>query len=120
MEYLLAIYAEEEGIATMSEEDMGEFMQAWFKYDEDVRKAVKVISGNALQPTSAATTVRGKGGDTVTSDGPFAETKEQLGGYYLIEASDLDQALEWAGKMPNIPAGGAVEVRPIQDFDHHH
>ena len=81
---------------------------------------MKVISGNALQPTSAATTVRGKGGETVTSDGPFAETKEQLGGYYLIDASDLDEALAWAAKMPNIPSGGAVEVRPIQVFDDHH
>ena len=52
--------------------------------------------------------------------GPFAETKEQLGGYYLVEAGDLDEALEWAGKMPNIPNGGAVEVRPIQVFDDHH
>ena len=60
-----------------------------------------------------ATTVRGKGGQTITSDGPFAETKEQLGGYYLIDVKDLDEALEWAAKMPNIPSGGAVEVRPI-------
>lgn len=117
MEYLLVIYGEEKAIGSMSQEDMGTYMQAWFKYDEDLRKAVKVISGNALQPTSSATTVRGKGGDTITSDGPFAETKEQLGGYYLIEATDLDQALEWAAKMPNIPRGGAVEVRPIQVFD---
>ena len=116
MEYLLAIYGEENADAGMSPEDMDTFMQQWFKFDEDIRKAVKVISGNALQPTSAATTVRDKGGDTVTSDGPFAETKEQLGGFYLIEANDLDEALEWAGKMPNIPHGGAVEVRPIQVF----
>jgi hypothetical protein len=60
-----------------------------------------------------ATTIRVKDGQTITSDGPFAETKEQMGGYYLIDAKDLDEALEWATKMANLPGGGAVEVRPI-------
>ena len=114
MEYLLAIYGDEEAEAALR--DSPEFeaeMGKWFQYYDELRKAVKVISGNALQPTSMATTVRGKGGQTITSDGPFAETKEQLGGYYLIDAKDLDEALEWATKMANLPGGGAVEVRPI-------
>ena len=102
--------------ASASPEDMEAVMGVWFQYDDQIRKAVKVIGGNALQPTSTATTVRGKDGQTITSDGPFAETKEQLGGYYLIDAKDLDEALEWAAKMPNIPSGGTVEVRPIMVF----
>ena len=116
MEYLLTIYGDEKAMATMSQEEMGTVMAAWFKYDEELRKAIKVLSGNPLQPTATATTVRSQGGSVITSDGPFAETKEQLGGYYLIDAEDLDVAIEWAGKMPNIPAGGSVEVRPIMDM----
>ena len=119
MEYLLTIYGDEKAEEQMraSPEQVEVMMGAWFQYDSQIRKAVKVVSGNALQPTSMATTVRGKGGQTITSDGPFAETKEQLGGYYLIDAKDLDEALEWAAKMPNIPTGGSVEVRPIMVFD---
>ena len=117
MEYLLAIYGDEKAQASASPAEMEAVMGAWFQYDDQIRKAVKVIGGNALQPTSTATTVRGKDGQVITSDGPFAETKEQLGGYYLIDAKDLDEALEWAAKMPNIPSGGTVEVRPIQVFD---
>ncbi len=116
MEYLLTIYQEEKAMETMSQEEMGSVMAAWGKYDEQLRKAVKVLGGNALQPTATATTVRSNGGKVITSDGPFAETKEQLGGYYLIDAEDLDVAIEWAGKMPNIPSGGTVEVRPIMDM----
>ena len=104
-------------MATMSQEEMGSVMAAWFKYDEELRNAVKVLGGNALQPTTTATTVRSDGGKVITSDGPFAETKEQLGGFYLIDAEDLDVAIEWAGKMPNIPGGGSVEVRPIMDMN---
>ena len=76
-----------------------------------------MLGGEALMPTATATTVRGKGGRTLISDGPFAETKEQLGGYYLIEAADLDEAIAWATKMPHMPDGGTVEVRPIMEFD---
>jgi len=73
--------------------------------------------GEALQPVSTATTVRATESRTLTSDGPFAETKEQLGGYFVIDASDLDEAIEWAAKMPHIAGGGSVEVRPIVEFD---
>ena len=116
MEYLLAIYGDEKAVEGIPEDQMGEFMAGWFKYDEDVRGAVKVLHGSALQPTTTATTVRFKDGSAVTSDGPFAETKEQLGGYYLIDVDNLDAALEWAGKMP-ISGGGSVEVRPLQVFE---
>ena len=117
MQYLLAIYGDEKGFADLSEEQIGAVMNEWWSYDEEVRKAVKVTGGEALQPTAMATTVRWKDGVAVTSDGPFAETKEQLGGYYLIDVDNLDDAIEWAGKMPIPPAGGGVEVRPIQVFE---
>ena len=117
MKYLLAIYGDEKAYASIPPEQMGGVMETWFKYDADLRQAVSVLAGDALQPTTTATTVRGNDGGTVISDGPFAETKEQLGGYYVIDAKDLDEATEWAGKMPNIPGGGSVEVRPIQEFE---
>ena len=98
MEYLLANYGSEKAQAAImaSPEQMEAVMGAWFQYDDQIRKAVRVISANVLQPTSTATTIRVKDGQTVISDGPFAETKEQMGGYYIIEAKDLDEALEWA------------------------
>ena len=117
MKYLLAIYGDEKAVDNIPPDQMDEFMAGWFKYDEDLRRAVDVIDGSALQPTATATTVRFKDGKVVTSDGPFAETKEQLGGYYLIDVDNLDAALEWAGKMPSIPEGGTVEVRPLQTFE---
>ena len=115
MEYLLGMYGDEKAQAEImgSPEQMEAVMGAWFQYDDQIRKALKVISANVLQPTSTATTIRAKDGQTITSDGPFAETKEQLGGYYIIDAKDLDEALEWATKMVNLPGGSAVEVRPI-------
>ena len=79
--------------------------------------APPVIPPSPLQPTNTATTLRLKGDSVVSSDGPFAETKEQLGGFYWIEADDLDQAMEWAGKMPHLPFGGSVEIRPVVEFD---
>ncbi len=115
MEYLLANYGDEKAEEQIrsSPEQMKAVMGAWFEYDDQIRKAVKVISANVLQPTSTATTIRAKDGQTITTDGPFAETKEQMGGYYLIDAKDLDEALDWATKMAKLPGGGAVEVRPI-------
>ena len=118
MEYLLANYGEEKAEEELrASPDFEALMGAWFQYDDQIRKAVKVISANVLQPTSTATTIRVKDGQTITSDGPFAETKEQMGGYYIIDAKDLDEALEWATKMANLPGGGAVEVRPIAGME---
>ena len=90
-------------------------MPKWFAYGEELSKAGAMLGGDALQPTSAATTVRERGGQRLVTDGPFAETKEQLGGYYLIDVPDLDAALDWASKIPNI-ARGSVEVRPVMNF----
>jgi hypothetical protein len=117
MEYLLAFYEDEKALANIPPEQLAAEQQEWFKYDQSLRKSVKVVSNSGLQPTSAATTVRFKNGKMVTSDGPFAETKEQLFGFYLIDAKDLDEAIAWAGKMPHLSRGGSVEVRPKWVFE---
>ena len=113
MQYLLVMYGDQKAQANLTPEQMAATHQEYVRFDESLRKSVQVLSNIGLAPTSAATTVRFKNGKVVTSDGPFAETKEQLFGYYLIEAKDLDEAILWAGKMPNLPGGGSVEVRPV-------
>ena len=117
MRYILLIYSDEKAIEGKSQEEMAAEFGAWSGYTEELRKSENMLGGEALEPTMTATTVRAAESRTITSDGPFAETKEQLGWYYLIDVKDLDEALEWAAKMPNIPWGGAVEVRPIQVFE---
>jgi hypothetical protein len=116
MRYLMLIYDDEKAMAGKSQEEMGAIMGSWFEYTDTLRKSGKMLGGEALQPTSTATTVRVKDGKSLTTDGPFAETKEQLGGFYMIEAKDLDEAIDWAARMPHL-GGGSVEVRPIMEFD---
>ena len=113
MRYMLLIYQKEADRAATA---TPETHRAWYKYSEDLKSAVKVLASDGLKPVSTATTVREKGGKVITADGPFAETKEQLGGFYCIEAKDLDEALAWAGKAPHIPRGGSVEVRPVMEM----
>jgi hypothetical protein len=112
MQYLLLIYGNEAGMLSASKEVTGQVMAAYTAYTEAMQKAGVYIGANRLQPTATATTVRAPAGKTTVLDGPFAETKEQLGGYYLIEARDLDTALSWAGRCPGA-AHGSIEVRPI-------
>jgi hypothetical protein len=110
-QYLILIYEDEKGYAEGGEAAWVSGMEAHGRFAEQVAEhGAKIVGGNALEPTPTATSVRG---DVVT-DGPFAETKEALGGYYLIEAADLDQALEIAKLCP-APYGG-VEVRPVMEF----
>lgn len=112
MQYLLLIYGNEAAMASASKEASGQMMAAYASYTEAMKKAGAYVGGNRLQPTTTATTVRAPNGKTNVLDGPYAETKEQLGGYYMIEAPDLDAALSWAARCPG--AGhGAIEVRPI-------
>jgi len=85
-------------------------------FSEETKKAGKLIAGDALQATTTATTVRVRDGKRLTTDGPFAETKEQLGGYYIVEAKDLDEALAIAAKIPSARFG-SIEVRPVMKFD---
>jgi hypothetical protein len=113
MQYMLLIYGDPSAAPDYeSPEGQAEFQQ-WIRYTQELGEAGALVKGDPLEPAETATTVRGAGGEIVHTDGPFAETKEVLGGYYLIDVPDLDAALAWAAKMPNI-SYGAVEVRPVQ------
>src|SRR5262245_65447516 len=115
MIYMLMIYANEADWTTKSEAEMAPVMREHERLEQDLRKAGKYRGCGGLAPTSAATTVRITAGKSVISDGPYAETKEAFGGYYIIDAKDLDEALAYAARIP----GGskpAVEVRPVPDL----
>ncbi len=114
MRYLLLIYGEEPTEA-VPEDLMKAEMDAYDEFTRDIRDRGIFKAGEALHPTSAATTVRVRDGKTLTTDGPFAETKEKLGGFYLIEAKDLDEATEIAARIPGA-THGSIEVRPIWEF----
>jgi hypothetical protein len=94
----------------------GERTQAWASYTSELAAAQKIRGGERLRPAASATTLRISGGQRLLSDGPFAETKEQLGGFFMVEAKDLDEAVELASKMPHLQDGGAVEIRPIWEL----
>ena len=116
MKYLLTLYGDESRFADMTPERQAAGMQAWDGYTKSAIDAGVHLGGEGLQPSSTATTVQiPESGDPIVSDGPFAETKEQLGGYYLLDCRDLDDALAWARKIP-MP-GGTVEVRPVMDYE---
>lgn len=116
MRYLCLIYEEEAQYATMSPSDMDAMMGAYNAFTEDIKNGGQLLGGEALQPVSTATSVRVRNGKMSTTDGPFAETREQLGGYYLINAKDLNEALQIAAKIPGAKTG-TVEVRPIMEFE---
>jgi hypothetical protein len=115
MKYLLLIYSDETADADATKEEIDAWMGEYYAYTEAIRQAGVSEEGAALHPTAAATTVRVRDGKTVTTHGPFAETKEQLGGYYLIDVKNLDEAIEWAAKCPGARVG-SIEVRPVMDF----
>jgi hypothetical protein len=112
-QYMLLIYGPSD--RAPSPEEMAAEMPRWNAYTEALQQAGIMRAGDALHPADSATTVRVREGDTQVTDGPFAETKETLGGYYVIDVPDLDTALKYAARMPNI-AYGSVEVRPVVDF----
>jgi len=116
MQYMLLIYDNEKMWPSMNEKERNALMGEYFAYTEELKKSGKLVAGDALQPTNSASTVRVRNGKPLTTDGPFAETKEQLGGYYLIEAKDLDEAMTWAAKIP-ASRFGSIEVRPVMKFD---
>jgi len=116
MKFALLIYSVEGDRAKFSEQEMNENMGAWFAYTEEMQKAGRMVAGEALQPTATAHTVKISGSDRPVSDGPFAETKEQFGGFYIVEADTWEEAAEWAKKTPLLE-GGSVEVRPLMEFD---
>ena len=114
MQYLVLIYSEEP-TEPPDPAQIGAVMEEYNEYSKMLRDRGAYVAGEALQPTATATTVRIRDGRTMTTDGPFAETKEALGGFYLIEAKDLDEALELAAACPGAK-WGSIEVRPIVDF----
>ena len=116
MQYLLLIYDDEANMAKMDGEEQKAFMAEYFTYTEALKEAGAFIAGDALQSVSTATSVRIREGERMITDGPFAETKEQLGGYYLIEAANLDEAIEWGAKIPS-SRYGTIEVRPLMNYE---
>ena len=112
MQYLLLIYGNEAAMASASQADAKKVTGAYAAYTEAMKKAGVWVGGERLRPTSVATTLRGSNGSTKVLNGPYAETKEQLGGYYMIDVPDLDAALSWASRCPGT-ADGSVEVRPV-------
>jgi hypothetical protein len=112
VEYMLLINLEGEPGSASPEQ--AEAMSAEFaEYSQSLIAAGAMVAGDQLHPPTTATTVRVSGGETLTSDGPFAETKEWLGGYYKIDVDSLDDAIEWAGRIPSVKYGGSIEVRPV-------
>jgi hypothetical protein len=115
MRYLLLIYQNEAEHAKLSQEDLSAEYGAYMAFGEEIQKKGVFLSGEALMPTNTATTVRVRGGKTLNTDGPFAETKEQLGGFYLLNCKDLDEAIQFAAKVP-AATDGSIEIRPIMEF----
>jgi hypothetical protein len=116
MKYALLIYASEQDWANQSEEQAQAVNQEYMAFTKDIIDRGLMKGGEALQGIATATTVRVRDGETLTTDGPFAETKEQLGGFYLVDCKDLDEAIEIAARIPDIRRG-SIEVRPIMEID---
>jgi hypothetical protein len=114
MRYLLLIYGPED-VPDPTPDEQGQVMAAYNAFTEHIRSKNAYLGGEALEPTPTATTVRVRDGQTLTTDGPFAETKEALGGYYLVEAKDLDEAIDFAARIPGAQTG-SIEVRPIWEI----
>jgi hypothetical protein len=112
MEYLLLIHSDPKGFESLTETQLGQAMAAYTAYSEALRKANVLRGSNRLRPADTATTVRLRDGKTEVLNGPFIETREQLGGYFLIDVPNLDAALDWAARCPGA-SHGAVEVRPV-------
>jgi len=114
MRYVLTIYGDESQGAEMTPEQGREMLAAYAAFGAEAGD--RIIAGDGLEPTSTATTVRVREGERVLTDGPFAETKEQLAGFYLVECANLDEAIDLAGKIPGARFG-SVEVRPVMDYE---
>jgi hypothetical protein len=116
MKYAFTIYVDEAQREAASEEDRTAMSQAYGVLTQEMQDKGVLVAGEGLYPTQTATTVRVRGGDRDVTDGPFAETKEQLGGFYVLDVKDLDEAIEWAAKIPGSQFG-SVEIRPVMVFD---
>ena len=116
MQYALTIYDDQSRWADLPPEAPRETSAAYARLTDEMRAAGVFRAGEGLQPVTTATTVRVPNGDRLVTDGPFAETKEQLAGFYVLECKDLDEAIDWAAKIPNARSG-CVEVRPVIQYD---
>jgi hypothetical protein len=120
MKYMLLIYTDEKAAAeqreALSEEEQQQGMAAWFQYTDWLGEKGWLLAGDALHPTTEATSVHVQNGERVVTDGPFAETKEQLGGYYLLDVANVDDAIEAAARCPGAEYG-TIELRPLMEFD---
>jgi hypothetical protein len=116
MKYALTIYVDEAGRESASEEERQAISRAYMELSREMEQKGVLVAGEGLYPTPTATTVRVRDGERKVTDGPFAETKEQLGGFYVLDCRDLDEAIEWAAKIPGAQSG-TVEVRPVMVFD---
>jgi hypothetical protein len=115
MRYMLLIYSKESDWAALSEKERGQMFEEYGAFTEGIRKSGHYEKGDPLEASTTATTVRVQNGKTVTTDGPFAETREQLGGYYVVKAKDLDEATAIAARIPGAKMG-SIEVRPIMEM----
>jgi hypothetical protein len=116
MRYLLLIYDDERVVQAMSEAERAALFTDYRAFSDSIRASGAFLGGNPLEPVRTATTVRMKNGKTVATDGPFAETREQLGGYYMVEAKDRDEAIAIASRIPSVRHGGSIEVRPVMEL----
>jgi hypothetical protein len=117
MKFLLTLYGEERGPEDFSPEESAQEMAAWQAFDEAAREAGVLLACEGLGPSQTATTIRVTGGQRRVTDGPFIETKEQLGGFVFLDVRDLDEALEWAERLPWNADGCFTEIRPIMDYE---
>ncbi len=116
MKYAFTIYGDESQRAAATEEEQLAMSQAYGAVTQEMEEKGVFVAGDGLYPTQTATTVRVRGGDREVTDGPFAETKEQLAGFYVLDVKDLDEAIEWAAKIPGSQFG-SIEIRPVMVFD---
>ena len=116
MKYAFTIYGDENQRAAASDEDQQAMAQAYGALTQEMQDKGVLVAGEGLYPTPTATTVRVREGDRDVTDGPFAETKEQLGGFYVLDVKDLDEAIDWAAKIPGAQVG-SIEIRPVMVFD---
>jgi hypothetical protein len=116
MKYALTIYGDEAQRENATPEQMREVSQAYGAVTQEMQDKGVLVAGEGLHPTPTATTLRVREGDRQVTDGPFAETKEQLGGFYVLDVKDLDEAIDWAAKIPGAQLG-SVEIRPVMVFD---
>jgi hypothetical protein len=116
MKFMLLLWGDEGQWADMSEDEAAAEMARWEDYTNELVAAGAMVSGEALQASATSKTLRVENGERIVTDGPFAETKEQLGGFYVIECASMDQALDWASKLPSAEQG-STEVRPVMAYE---